>query len=249
MNGCGRYQIFRLRTPREYPMTSDYAVNTVAKGLRSALADYLQAQYHIRDENLVADRKRMFADIGTIAQAPYVEATPAYKSGGPIGEIDMPVAARKFLEFCSRQGVGVPAEPYVHQAVALTTFLKEKSDILASTGTGSGKTEIFLLNILGSLAIEAADRPKEVRGLLGMRALLLYPMNALVTDQLSRVRRILGNPAISDALKEMFGRRIRFGMYTSRTRFRVRSLPASAGIRSSHCSRNITLNMAATRVS
>ena len=28
-------------------MTSDYAVNTVAKGLRSALADYLQAQYHI----------------------------------------------------------------------------------------------------------------------------------------------------------------------------------------------------------
>ncbi|HVU45424.1 MAG TPA: DEAD/DEAH box helicase [Terracidiphilus sp.] len=91
--------------------------------------------------------------------------------------------------------------------------------MLASTGTGSGKTEIFLLNILGSLAIEGTDRSKEVRGRLGMRALLLYPMNALVTDQLSRVRRILGDPAISDALKEMFGRRIRFGMYTSRTPF------------------------------
>lgn len=199
-------------------MSSDYGVTSVSRGLKGALSDYLQAQYHIRDDNLVAERRQMFDEVGTIAQAPYVEATPAYKSGGAIGGIDIPKAAREFLQYCAAQDVGVPKEPYLHQASALEAFLRDKSDILASTGTGSGKTEMFLLNILGSLAIEAAERP-ESKSMHGCRALLLYPMNALVTDQLSRIRRILGSKPVAALLQTQFGRRVRFGMYTSRTPF------------------------------
>ena len=55
--------------------------------------------------------------------------------------------------------------------------------VLAATGTGSGKTEIFLLSILGSLAEECA-LGQSVTKLTGCRALILYPMNALVSDQL-----------------------------------------------------------------
>ena len=53
-----------------------------------------------------------------------------------------------------------------------------------ATGTGSGKTESFLLPVLSALTAEHAA------GTLGpgVRALLLYPMNALANDQLRRLR-------------------------------------------------------------
>ena len=66
-------------------------------------------------------------------------------------------------------------------------FEKQFRDVL-STGTGSGKTEAFLIPILNHLLRE------EEAGTLnqaGVRALLLYPMNALANDQMKRLRRIL----------------------------------------------------------
>ena len=70
-------------------------------------------------------------------------------------------------------------------------------------GTGSGKTESFLVPILNSLLEEQS------KGTLGpgVRALLLYPMNALANDQLKRLRGILGSvPEIT------------FGRYTGETK-------------------------------
>jgi ATP-dependent helicase YprA (DUF1998 family) len=205
-------------------MADNYSVSTVVQGLKSALSDYLQAQYHIRDDRLVAERLHLFNSVGTIAQAPHVEATPTYATGDPIGKLGIPAAAQQFLERCSRLDVGVPPEPYVHQGKALEAFLGAERDVLAATGTGSGKTEIFLLSILGALAIEAAANRRNAKkvkstSLPGCRALLLYPMNALVTDQLGRIRRLFGHDTVANDLEGAFGRRVRFGMYTSRTPF------------------------------
>src|SRR5690606_29644900 len=52
-----------------------------------------------------------------------------------------------------------------------------------------------------------------------VRALLLYPMNALVNDQLSRLRRLFGAPATRAWFKQRGGRPVKFGRYTSRTPF------------------------------
>ena len=199
-------------------MSENYSVSTVVNGLKGALSDYLQAQYHIRDDALVAERRSLFEGIGTIAQAPYVEATPSYATGVAIGRLEIPPVAQRFLEKCSLLDVGVPPAPYVHQGKAIEAFLGEGRDVIAATGTGSGKTEIFLLNILGALTVEAEQR-RQSKGVPGCRALLLYPMNALVTDQLGRIRRLFGHDAIADDLESRFGRRVRFGMYTSRTPF------------------------------
>lgn len=62
------------------------------------------------------------------------------------------------------------------------------------TGTGSGKTECFLLPILGKLAKEAKTKGKEFGKTSAVRAMVLYPMNALVNDQLGRLRLLLGEP-------------------------------------------------------
>ncbi len=73
---------------------------------------------------------------------------------------------------------------------------------MVATGTGSGKTECFLIPILDSLLKE------ESIGLSGVRSLILYPMNALVNDQVKRLRKLL---CLQETVK------IRFGFYTSRT--------------------------------
>ena len=136
----------------------------------------------------------------------------------PYADLAIPAPARDLLTYLAglAPGVGVFERPYVHQVRALESFLGRGEDLVVATGTGSGKTESFLMPILGQLAIEGATMPAASRR-PGVRALLLYPMNALVADQLARVRKLFGDPRVADRLEAVRGRRVRFGMYTSRT--------------------------------
>lgn len=61
-----------------------------------------------------------------------------------------------------------------------------RQSIVVTAGTGAGKTESFLFPILSGLW----DRPRK-QGANGMRCLILYPMNALVTDQVNRLYELL----------------------------------------------------------
>jgi len=76
---------------------------------------------------------------------------------------------------------------YTHQEKALRKAITSKRNLVVATGTGSGKTETFLYPIINYLMGEAK------KGTLrnpGVRALLLYPMNALANDQIDRLRTI-----------------------------------------------------------
>lgn len=191
-----------------------YAINSLDETLRS----YLEAQYHIRNESLIRERDKLLRESGVISQMPFIESTPVYQLGNPYRDLSIPESAKSILDSLSKfsPSVGIFERPYVHQAQALEAFLNNGNDLIVATGTGSGKTESFLMPILASLAIEGEERPEEaVKG--GCRALLLYPMNALVSDQLARIRKLFGDQRVADLLEEGRGRRIRFGMYTSRT--------------------------------
>ena len=85
------------------------------------------------------------------------------------------------------------------------------------TGTGSGKTECFLLPILGKLACEAKRNGSIFGTTPAVRAMVLYPMNALVNDQLGRLRLLFGDPRIVEKFMNWSGRPARFARYTSRT--------------------------------
>ena len=71
---------------------------------------------------------------------------------------------------------------YTHQEVAIRR-LRQGRNVIVSTGTGSGKTFTFLIPILAEILESGAS---------GVHALLLYPMNALVNDQLKNLSRLLG---------------------------------------------------------
>lgn len=75
---------------------------------------------------------------------------------------------------------------YAHQVEAWRHLVAdERRSVLVSSGTGSGKTECFLVPMLDDLAREC-----EVDGRLsGVRALMLYPLNALIASQEERLRR------------------------------------------------------------
>ena len=76
--------------------------------------------------------------------------------------------------------------PYVHQTKALQLTSK-KRNIVVATGTGSGKTESFLMPIIDSL-LKESDIGKLSPGI---RAVIVYPMNALAADQLGRFREVM----------------------------------------------------------
>jgi len=184
------------------------------------LRRYLEAQYHIRNSSLIAERRMLLEEPGGISQRPFIEVTPSYAVAKGFTELSIPSSIKELLQQLVewRPGVGV-YPPYRHQADALEHFFakgEESDDLLVATGTGSGKTETFLYAILGALALEGLER-KESFAQSGIRALLLYPMNALVSDQTSRMRRLLGDERLSSLMERNWGRRVRFGMYTSRT--------------------------------
>jgi DEAD/DEAH box helicase domain-containing protein len=74
--------------------------------------------------------------------------------------------------------------PYLHQIKSFDRLSgpNPKSTII-STGTGSGKTECFLYPIL--------DYCYQHRGESGIKAILIYPMNALATDQAGRLAKLI----------------------------------------------------------
>ncbi|MDY4301590.1 Zn-binding domain-containing protein [Pseudomonas salmasensis] len=192
-------------------------VHETAKSLAESLRQYIEAQYHIRDEGLVRERHALLQSNETIAQTPYVEATQVYKTGETYDNLAIPPAAASTLSNLSAMGLGLYPRPYEHQSQALTAFLgQDAADLVIATGTGSGKTESFLMPVIGSLAVEGAERPTSA-AMPGCRAMLLYPMNALVNDQLARIRRIFGDTDAAGILQQDRALPIRFGSYTGRT--------------------------------
>ncbi len=90
--------------------------------------------------------------------------------------------------------------PYSHQLAAWKASLQDGKSVLVTSGTGSGKTECFLIPLLNDLL--ARTRPGG-----GVQAIMLYPLNALIESQRDRLV----------AWAEGLGGRVRFALYNGDT--------------------------------
>jgi ATP-dependent helicase YprA (DUF1998 family) len=196
-------------------------IGETIRELQRALQDYIEATYHVSHPMLVAQRRRLLEEPGIIHQQPYLESTPRYRTGSAFRDLDLDDASLEVFSAVSKAdgdlGLLIHDPPYQHQAISTKLSLAEGRSLVVMTGTGSGKTECFLLPILGKLAREAKTKGQEFGATPAVRAMVLYPMNALVNDQLGRLRLLFGDPRIVKTFTEWSGRPARFARYTSRT--------------------------------
>lgn len=174
--------------------------------------EYIEANYHISNPGLINER-RILMNNGYVNTVPWIEGSPKYELGEDFANLSIPEEIASLLS--KMREVGLAFRPYLHQSRAITSFFSSHKNLIISTGTGSGKTEIFLYAFFGLLAQEAKYRKSNRTR--AIRCVVLYPMNALVSDQLARLRKLMGSSEGEKILENIFGRTVQFGMYTSRT--------------------------------
>ncbi len=211
---------------------------------------YIKSAFPLRYAALSQERERLMKQTGNgkaglLSQPPLLETIPVYPSSGltlaqaadhlPAEYADLPHLAASLFD----GGL----ELYKHQWESVQQALSEKRDIVVTTGTGSGKTEAFLLPLLAELARESASwqsasspppdesrfwwrnpalDPTEqwahVNRPMAIRSLIMYPLNALVEDQLRRLRATLDNPHLHRWFDQhRGGNRITYGRYNGLT--------------------------------
>lgn len=223
---------------------------------------YFKNAYRISDQELNEERVKLLEKDDNLYKSPYLELLPEYNSFEGINDIgdladrfeeafgSLEVSRQFFNDFI-KKGL-MKYVPYVHQVDMMEKVFcpdggRFKNAVI-TTGTGSGKTEAFLLPLFAQLFKEAktwervdnnpnwycrTDRghrtyynpcQRETDGLGGhipsLRALVMYPMNALVEDQMSRLRRALDSDDIRtfmDSEEGLKGNRIYFGSYNGST--------------------------------
>lgn len=199
-----------------------HGANAVHLQLRKALEDYIKTQYFGKIPILLSAMEGQLDREGVLYQKPYIESSPAYKMAmnGIQASNRLPQWMKGYFNGLSEAKLGVYQSPFCHQVSALEAAY-EGQDLFVATGTGSGKTECFMWPLMAKLATEARNQSQSWQ-MRGVRAIIMYPMNALVSDQISRLRRLIGDPEhkFVRLFRATCGKNVRrpqFGMYTGRT--------------------------------
>ncbi|OIV36514.1 RNA helicase [Mangrovactinospora gilvigrisea] len=155
-----------------------------ARELKASLLQYLSTTYALADEGAREELERFLGD----------ETSGMFR--GPYLRIRTPFTVADGSWRSSLDWAPDGFTPYTHQAIAFkrlsTANNHAPEPTLVTTGTGSGKTESFLLPVLDHCRRERAA------GRAGIKAVFLYPMNALATDQAQRINDYLTRHADLD---------------------------------------------------
>ena len=126
--------------------------------IKESTIEYLETAYKIAHPAIFAERGDILRQRGVVAQAPFIEATPAFPPAHKLIELERlyPHIVPAGLTSLMQYGVPVDRFPlYTHQEEALLASVGDRPDLLVATGTGSGKTESFMLPILADVLQEA----------------------------------------------------------------------------------------------
>jgi hypothetical protein len=178
---------------------------TLSQRVEERYRRYLQTTFYFKDPVL----RRSFEEAlkrGHLAKGPYLEATPAFTTGLTTAAL-VTELLRHDVDSGTLAALQGTRPLYRHQELAIRSVFGRRN-IVVATGTGSGKTEAFLYPILLHLYEEYRA------GTLGagVRALILYPMNALANDQRERLGEICAK--LKDASSPFH---LTFGQYIGET--------------------------------
>ena len=183
----------------------------MTQAITDSYFNYLQTSFYLQDDGLRAQFDTLLHKLGHFTKGPILEATPPFVPGASIDQlINDNVLTSEFRQLRSPR-LPLDRKLYLHQDEAVRKIVSGGRNLVVTTGTGSGKTEAFLIPIFDHLLRQAGHGRLQP----GVQALLLYPMNALANDQMGRLRELLANyPAIT------------FGRYTGETKESTREANA-----------------------
>ncbi|MBD2413811.1 DEAD/DEAH box helicase [Nostoc calcicola FACHB-389] len=207
---------------------------------------YIKSAFPLRSPVLSEERSQVLNQTEVLSQSPLIETVPIYPSSG----LNLAAATKRLpsqysgLSSLAQKLFPPNIELYKHQRQSLEEVIVNRKDIVVTTGTGSGKTECFLLPLFAQLARESltwtpssspaanrqwwnnSDDDEDIRVSQwahttrphALRAIILYPLNALVEDQLRRLRIALDDNDVHRWLEQQPGKSyITFGRYTGLT--------------------------------
>lgn len=208
--------------------------------VETAYRDYLDTVLQLGNPGLAEERRSRLAEAELVAET-FIEPQVGFQGSGRHLNVaaDELGLGEDFAEFSAPVMNG--NELYEHQFEALSAA-SEGAYPVVTAGTGSGKTEGFLLPLIAALVRESrswsgrggepapwwtADRARRINPRAGetgrdaaVRGLLLYPMNALVEDQLTRLRLALDSEHARSWLdRHRHGHRFHFGRYNGQTAY------------------------------
>jgi ATP-dependent helicase YprA (DUF1998 family) len=154
--------------------------------------DYLRTEFRAKDASLRAALERELDAPGFLAQEPFFQAHRPFKTGKAWRELPLDVRLAQVMEQRSDSKVA-----YLHQSEAIQELLSPTPrPVVVTTGTGSGKTEAFLLPVIQNAFDDAVRFKKN-----GLTAILVYPMNALANDQKLRIADYLQGAGFAGAIR------------------------------------------------
>lgn len=169
-------------------MTNTLDPLAATRHISSSFRRYLTTTLRPRRADLREQFDAQLQSSFVLTKGPYLQAAPPFEAGRTLQQlIDDGLLSPELRRLDSNLPLARPL--YRHQEEAITKSVALGRNLVVATGTGSGKTECFLIPIINGLCreIEAGTL-----GQPGVRALLLYPMNALANDQVKRLRSLLG---------------------------------------------------------
>ncbi len=233
--------------------------------VRESLILYIKTAFGTQFPSFESEREELLRQLAVLCQEQWIEPLPRYEGSekqiADLTATDLPgLAAEAIKEFQTLAACGLVGsyELRRHQVEMLSRALSGE-DCVVTAGTGSGKTEAFLLPLFAYLVGESkgwaepggpvphqddwwvsgewreqclrrtAKQTRMFRSLrvpqrdhenrpAAVRALIVYPMNALVEDQLSRLRKALDSAKARKWFAEHSGgNRIYFGRYNGAT--------------------------------
>ncbi len=194
--------------------------------IKDAYLKYINSGLPFFRDEYNQERNELLKSVGTISQPPIIELVPKYHEKATL------------KEFCINEGVSLDVNDFInaglfvnnssierklydHQYDSLKEAFLNRKNIVVTTGTGSGKTECFLLPVISDLVRESDGWGDNRRR--AIRTMILYPLNALAEDQMIRLRKALnsrrdnGTGALDWLDSNRDGHRFYFGRYTGRT--------------------------------
>jgi len=152
--------------------------------VRERYESYLKTSFYFKDPELRASFESALGEQGNLGKGPIPEPAAEFEPG----ENERALADEMFAEHSAGlQAALKDRNLHRHQAQALRSVYGERHNVVVATGTASGKTESFLYPILFELYRQHLAGELSQRG---VRALILYPMNALANDQRERLGNI-----------------------------------------------------------